>query len=49
MNRFNKYYADLKENRTRATLLFRFGEFYEAYYDDAETLSHVNGKKLGVC
>ena len=41
MTHMHQLYTDLKDNRPGATLLFRLGENYEAYFGDALTLSII--------
>lgn len=41
-----KQYQELKEKHPDATLLFRCGDFYECYHDDAETTAQVLGITL---
>src|SRR5580765_8255388 len=39
-------YRDVKSRHQNAILFFRMGEFYEMFYDDAETASRVLGLTL---
>lgn len=39
-------YNKLKEQYPYATLLFRCGDFYESYFDDAKKLSEILGITL---
>src|SRR3954453_17453693 len=39
-------YQDIKSRHQDAILFFRMGEFYEMFYDDAETASRVLGLTL---
>src|SRR5881394_4107439 len=39
-------YRDIKSRHQDAILFFRMGEFYEMFYDDAETASRVLGLTL---
>jgi DNA mismatch repair protein MutS len=41
-----KQYAEQKAKAPDAVLLFKAGDFYEAFHDDAETLSKVCGMTL---
>lgn len=41
-----KNYLDLKEKHPDAIILFRCGDFYEAYMDDARALHEVLGLNL---
>lgn len=41
-----KNYTDLKEKHPDAIILFRCGDFYEAYMDDARILSEILGLAL---
>lgn len=41
-----RQYLALKERHSQCVLLFRMGDFYEAFYDDAELLSRVLGIAL---
>lgn len=45
---FKKKYNDLKEKHPDAVLLFRTGDFYESYFDDAEKVSNVLGVTLTI-
>ncbi|MBO8161657.1 MAG: DNA mismatch repair protein MutS [Thermosipho sp. (in: Bacteria)] len=36
-----KQYMDIKKNYKDAILLFRLGDFYEAFFEDAETISKI--------
>lgn len=39
-------YVDMKSENPDALLMFRLGDFYEAFFDDAKTISHVLGLVL---
>ena len=39
-------YLDLKSRHPRALLLFRMGDFYETFFEDAQTLARVAGVTL---
>ena len=39
-------YREIKGRHKNAILFFRMGEFYEMFYDDAETASRVLGLTL---
>lgn len=43
---FKTQYDNIKAKHPDATLLFRCGDFYESYHDDAETISKVLGITL---
>lgn len=46
--KMDKQYRDLKAKHPDAMLLFRCGDFYETYYDDAERAADVLGITLTV-
>ena len=41
--KLKKQYSDLKAKHPDAILLFRAGNFYQAYFDDAEVISEILG------
>jgi DNA mismatch repair protein MutS len=41
-----KQFTELKDKHPDALLLFRCGDFYESYQEDAESVSHILGITL---
>lgn len=41
-----KQFTELKEMHPDTLLLFRYGDFYESYQEDAESASHILGITL---
>ena len=46
---YKKQYKEIKQKHPDCVLLFRHGDFYEAYYSDADIVADVLGLIVTVC
>jgi len=46
---YKKQYKEMKQKYPDAVFLFRYGDFYEAYYSDADIVADVLGLVVKVC
>ena len=46
MSDMERHYREIKDNNPNSILMFRLGDYYEMFYEDAVIVSHELGLKM---